>query len=187
MKFGTFALFALGFCAVTTTATAQQLRFATTAPGGVAATGNTLGLSKDTGLNGPGIRDSIGTFLTFAGGQDDFPLNAANPWPQGTTNDWKENGSAAVLSLPSETTVLYAELLWGGSFQYGTEDVTTFLDTPVTLERAGVTLGPDDEEEDADADATEDAAAPVEDGTLSVFRDFINTLDLDDFDRKKGN
>lgn len=140
MKFGTFALFALGFCAVTTTATAQQLRFATTAPGGVAATGNTLGLSKDTGLNGPGIRDSIGTFLTFAGGQDDFPLNAANPWPQGTTNDWTENGSAAVLSLPSETTVLYAELLWGGSFQYGTEDVTAFLDTPVTLERAGVTL-----------------------------------------------
>lgn len=55
------------------------------------------------------------------------------------------------------------------------------------MERAGVTLGPDDEEEDADADATEDAAAPVEDGTLSVFRDFINTLDLDDFDRKKGN
>ena len=55
------------------------------------------------------------------------------------------------------------------------------------MERAGVTLVPDDEGEDADADATEDTAAPVEDGTLSVFRDFINTLDLDDFDRKKGN
>ena len=68
MKFGTSALAALGFFTLTTAATAQQLRFTTTAPGGVVATGNTLGLSKDTNLNGPGTRDSIGTFLTLAGG-----------------------------------------------------------------------------------------------------------------------
>jgi MYXO-CTERM domain-containing protein/uncharacterized repeat protein (TIGR01451 family) len=133
MKFGTSALVALGFLTFTSAAAAQQLRFTTTAPGGVAATGNTLGLSKDTGLNGPGIRDSIGTFLTLGNGVDDSPPNPANPWPAGTTNDWTQNGSAAVLALPSETTVLYAELLWGGSFQYGVEDVTAQLGTPVSL------------------------------------------------------
>lgn len=140
MKFGTSALAALGFFTLTTAATAQQLRFTTTAPGGVVATGNTLGLSKDTNLNGPGTRDSIGTFLTLAGGQDDSPLNPANPWPMGTTNDWTKNGSSAALALPSETTVLYAELLWGGSFQYGAEDVSAFLDTPVTLAFGASTL-----------------------------------------------
>jgi MYXO-CTERM domain-containing protein len=140
MKYGTSALVALGFLTVTTAATAQQLRFGTTAPGGVAATGNTLGLSKDTNLNGPGIRDSIGTFLTLGGGQDDSPANPANPWPQGTTSNWTQNGSSAVLTLPGEVSVLYAELLWGGSFQYGAEDVTAFLETPVKLEFGGSAL-----------------------------------------------
>jgi len=118
---------------------AQELRFSTTEPGGIVSTGNTLGLAKDTNLNGPGIRDSIGTFLTLGGGTDDSPLNAANPWPAGTTNDWTQNGSAAELSLPVESTVLYAELLWGGSYQYG-EDVTAFLDDDVTLTAGGNTL-----------------------------------------------
>ncbi|WP_437710990.1 MYXO-CTERM sorting domain-containing protein [Sorangium sp. So ce448] len=35
-------------------ASATQLRFTTTAPGGIVATGNTLGLSKQLGANGPG-------------------------------------------------------------------------------------------------------------------------------------
>jgi MYXO-CTERM domain-containing protein len=122
------------------TAAAQELRFSETAPGGITATGNTLGLSKQENLNGPGIRDSIGTFLTLGNGSDDMPQNLANPWPPGTTYDWQQNGSSAVLTLPTETTVLYAELLWGGSFQYGTEDVTAFLDNPVTLTAGGNSL-----------------------------------------------
>ena len=140
MRSFTAALVGLGCLALSAGASAQQLRFGITTPGGVTATGNTLGLSKDTSLNGPGIRDSIGTFLSLQGGVDDEPLNAANPWPIGTTNDWKQNGSSAVLSLPSETTVLYAELLWGGSYQYGSEDVTASLGSPVTLASGGNTL-----------------------------------------------
>lgn len=57
------------------------------------------------------------------------------------------------------------------------------------MERAGVTLS--DGEGDAD---DEDSPVPetasgerISEEQLSVFRDFINTLDLDDFDRKKGN
>jgi len=126
-------------------ASATQLRFTTTAPGGIVATGNTLGLSKQLNANGPGIEDSIGTFLSLGGSVDDTPPNAANPWPAGTTADWTQNGSAADLVLPDEFDVLYAELLWGGSYNYG-EDVTAFLGSPVTLSTDGASLAaqPDD-------------------------------------------
>jgi bifunctional DNase/RNase len=64
------------------------------------------------------------------------------------------------------------------------------------MDKAGVTLGADDDEEDDELDdelagepGEEREATPraADDERLSVFRDFINTLDLDDFDRKKGN
>ncbi|NUP04771.1 MAG: hypothetical protein HOW73_01790 [Polyangiaceae bacterium] len=132
---GLLALVTVGFSA--TQAQAQELRYSTTAPGGVVAVGNTLGLSKASSANGPGTLDSIGTFIAADPTMvDDTPPNPANPWPMGTTSDWMENGSTAVLTLPSEVDVLYAELLWGGSYQY-VEDVTPFLDMPVSLELAG--------------------------------------------------
>ncbi|UQA58354.1 MYXO-CTERM sorting domain-containing protein [Polyangium aurulentum] len=117
---------------VPASASAQELRFTATVPGGITGTGNTLGLAKATNLNGPGDRDSIGTFLSLGDSVDDMPVNAANPWPMGTTFDWKANGSAAMLDLP-EAEVLYAELLWGGSYNYGGEDVTSALNSPVKL------------------------------------------------------
>lgn len=133
----------LAFAAATTApAQAQQLRYSTTAPGGIASTGNTLGLSKQFNANGPGIQDSIGTFLTLdTASADTVPLNAANPWPLGTTNDWTQNGSQAVLQLPSdgEVEVLYAELVWGGSFQY-IDDVSAFIDGSVTLSSGNDTV-----------------------------------------------
>ena len=50
------------------------LRFETTQPGNVIATGNTLGLSKQAGLNGPGTQDAIGTFITLdTASVDDTP------------------------------------------------------------------------------------------------------------------
>ena len=117
---------------------AQQLRYSTTTPGGIVSTGNTLGLSKQVNANGPGTEDSIGTFISLDTNSADLIPAAATPWPSGTTNDWMHNGSEAVLQLPSdgEVEVLYAELVWGGSFQYSSEDVSAFLDQPVTL-RAG--------------------------------------------------
>ena len=116
-------------------AEAQVLRFSTTAPGDIVAIGNTLGLAKETNLNGPGIRDSIGTFLSLGGSADNNPINLANPWPVGTTNDWTMSGSTANLSLPVESTVLYAELLWGGSYEYGTENVFADLGDSITLSK----------------------------------------------------
>ncbi len=58
------------------------------------------------------------------------------------------------------------------------------------MERAGVTLGAEDDDEEDEPSGAERPAAlegKVDEERLSVFRDFINSLDLDDFDRKKGN
>jgi uncharacterized repeat protein (TIGR01451 family) len=117
---------------------ATELRFSQTAAGQVVATGNTLGLSKELSLNGPGTEDAIGTFIALnAASTDTVPANAGNPWFAGTTNDWTQNGSAASLVLPPDAEVLYAELVWGGSFAYGTEDVSANLDDAVTLAFGG--------------------------------------------------
>lgn len=119
---------------------ASELRFNQTTAGHVVATGNTLGLSKQLNANGPGIEDSIGTFISLdPASVDDSPANPGNPWPGGTTGDWTVNGSDATLDLPLDVEVLYAELVWGGSTNYGTENVTASLDEPVTLG-----FGPDD-------------------------------------------
>lgn len=56
------------------------------------------------------------------------------------------------------------------------------------MERAGVTLNGDGDDEEAAATPAlemEGETAP-DDERLSVFRDFINTLDLDDFDKRQG-
>jgi bifunctional DNase/RNase len=58
------------------------------------------------------------------------------------------------------------------------------------MDKAGVILS-SDEDGESDAEGTSqpelERADDVDEERLSVFRDFINTLDLDDFDRKTGN
>ncbi len=129
---------------VSTPARAGELRFSITAKGGVVGTGNTLGLSKQAAANGPGTNDSIGTFLSpDANLVDLVPANPGNPWGMGTTSDWTLDGSSAVLDLPvssSGVEVVYAELVWAGSYFYGTENVSASLDVPVTLEAEGMTF-----------------------------------------------
>jgi bifunctional DNase/RNase len=57
------------------------------------------------------------------------------------------------------------------------------------MDKAGVMLSADEEEgEDGAPSPPElEQAESVDEERLSVFRDFINSLDLDDFDRKSGN
>ncbi|MBW2701821.1 MAG: DUF4215 domain-containing protein [Deltaproteobacteria bacterium] len=110
------------------------LRYESTSRGTLAVTGNTLGLSKQHDENGPGTEGSIGTFITTDTSLiDDAPTNPANPWPFGTTSNWTRNNSEAVLDLPIEGTVVYAELIWGGSYQDIDEDVIDSIDTPIHL------------------------------------------------------
>ncbi|HET8522144.1 MAG TPA: bifunctional nuclease family protein [Thermomicrobiales bacterium] len=62
----------------------------------------------------------------------------------------------------------------------------------MVMERAGVSLEGEGNESEEDAETpgeatTESTSAGVDEERLGVFRDFINTLDLDDFDRKRGS
>ncbi|MBU1170511.1 MAG: DUF11 domain-containing protein [Proteobacteria bacterium] len=102
-------------------------RYSTVANGAMSYTGNTLGLNKAANANAPGTSGAIGAFITLNNALRD------GTYPYGTTADWTLNASSAVLSLPSGSTVLYAELIWGGSYRYGTEDVTASLGTYVTF------------------------------------------------------
>ncbi|MGH2707862.1 MAG: hypothetical protein ACRDJK_06165, partial [Actinomycetota bacterium] len=102
-------------------------RYSTTNRGAVTFTGNTLGLSKRSNQNRPGIEDSIGTFITTN------LLSQDGTYPFGTTANWQQNNSSAVLNLPGGSTVLYAELIWGGTSNQGGENVTAFLNNAVSL------------------------------------------------------
>ncbi|MFO0549835.1 MAG: hypothetical protein U0271_15690 [Polyangiaceae bacterium] len=138
------ALLLGGVCFLSTGADAAELRFHTTQPGGVVATGNTLGLATDPLANGPGTGDSIGTFTSLdLTNFDATPPNPLNPWGAGTTNNWQLNGSDAVLSLPQNAEILYAELVWGGSYNYGGENVLADIDTSVNLSFGGDALSID--------------------------------------------
>jgi len=103
------------------------LRFTTTDNGGILFTGNTLGLSKAPGVNQPGTQDSIGAFITI-----DNSLQVGNYLP-GTTLAWQQDSSTAFLDLPANSTVLYAELVWSGSFGFNNQITGDTFNTPVTL------------------------------------------------------
>lgn len=129
------------------TAEAQVLRFSKTAAGAIASTGNTLGLAKASNSNGPGTSNSIGTFIALdPNAVDDMPVSSASPWGKGTTADWTKNGSTGNLAVPAGAEVLYAELVWGGSYNYGGETLSAAqLNTPVTITANGdsITVMPD--------------------------------------------
>lgn len=124
-------------------------RFAVTAHGGLRVAGNTLGLSCANGSNAPGTQGSIGTFLTVDPLQvDNAPPPGWPPGPPGTTSSWLLNSSDALLDLPAGASVLHAELVWGGSYNYGVENVSASLDNAVALSFEGgqaVEVEPDPE------------------------------------------
>jgi hypothetical protein len=111
-------------------------RYTAIANGAVTFTGNALGLDSEPNQNGQGTSGSIGTFITTnTGSRDITPLPTTAPqFPFGTTNDWRQNGSQAVLRLPAGARVLHAELIWGGTFAGDVTSVGTPL--PLVVERS---------------------------------------------------
>jgi hypothetical protein len=85
-------------------------RFSSTDNGGIAFTGNSMGLGKATRENSHGKNDSIGAFITTNQNLQ------VNQYPPCTTLLIEENSSASVLDLPSGSKVIYAELVWSGSY-----------------------------------------------------------------------
>lgn len=103
-------------------------RFSTIANGAVTFTGNTIGLNKQAGANAPGTSGAIGTFIAA-----NNPTSVDGTYPAGTTAAWLSNASQAVLVVPTGSTVLYAELIWSGSYSYGGENVSTVLNNSITF------------------------------------------------------
>lgn len=100
-------------------------RFPITIRGAITFTGNALGLSQLQNANQPGTQGSIGAFIS-AGLSTSY-----NRFPIGTTSDYTLNKSEALLRLPAGSTVLYAELIWGGNAKTNTYSVVSKLDDPI--------------------------------------------------------
>ncbi len=121
------------------------LRYAVNAErGAMTFIGNALGLNKancvnDVGIDVPprDITDSIGAFITIDPTQQvgsyAFIDALSTGGPAYTTLDWTKNSSSAVLSLslPAGSVVLYAELIWSGSYGY-------FCGNPISGTQFGV-------------------------------------------------
>lgn len=97
------------------------------ATGAITFTGNTLGLSRSENAGVPGTLDSIGAFTTTSA------ASQYGTYPVGTTSNYQLNSSAAVLVLPAGSTVLYAELIWGGTYVNGNVNLTSAINNPVSL------------------------------------------------------
>ncbi len=95
--------------------------------GAITFTGNAIGLNKATNTNAPGTSGAIGTFVAAGAVTQD------GTYPVGTTSTWQANASRAVLTIPTGSVVLYAELIWSGSYSYGGENVSASLGTNVTF------------------------------------------------------
>ncbi|CAG7651182.1 hypothetical protein PAESOLCIP111_06263 [Paenibacillus solanacearum] len=86
-----------------------------------------MGLSRSEVSGVPGTADSIGAFIT---------TNTAlryGAYPFGTTDNYLLNSSSAILTLPAGSSVLYAELIWGGTYVNGTTNLTAAINNPVTF------------------------------------------------------
>ena len=116
-------------------------RYSNIKNGGIVFVGNTLGLSKAPNANSPGVLGSIGAFTSV-----DTSLQV-NGFPAGTTLDYTKNSSAAQLSLPPGSTVLYAELVWGGLFRSTANNISAVLDNAVqfTTPLGANSILPDDQ------------------------------------------
>ncbi|SDT13835.1 conserved repeat domain-containing protein [Paenibacillaceae bacterium GAS479] len=102
-------------------------RFFLNSNGAITYTGNTLGLSRSDTVGVPGTVDSIGAFVTIDTSQ------TFGAYPPGTTGDYTLDSSSAILQLPLGSTVLYAELIWGGMYINQGVDLSAFIDNSVSF------------------------------------------------------
>ncbi|WP_372632778.1 hypothetical protein, partial [Cohnella sp.] len=105
------------------------LRFTGNDTGAITFTGNTLGLSRSSTDGVPGTRDYIGAFTTV-----DTSMQFGS-YPPGTTSDFNLDSATAFLRLPAGSRVLYAELVWAGTYNVtgGTNNYFAFIDKSVWM------------------------------------------------------
>lgn len=104
-----------------------QLRYKDTTRGAIVFTGNGLGLNTFTNITPNPINGSIDAYTTTDQTQQ------VPGYPSGTTRDWTRNSSTAVLDVPADAEVLYAELIWGANYENSRNTLTveSLLNTPV--------------------------------------------------------
>lgn len=102
-------------------------RYSDVKKGGILFCGNTLGLSKAPNQNQPGTEGSIGAFTSL-----DTSMQVGT-FPAGTTLDYANNGSRANLTLPAGSTILYAELVWGGLFRSSVNTVSALINNSISF------------------------------------------------------
>ncbi|MEG2810939.1 MAG: DUF3794 domain-containing protein [Clostridium sp.] len=108
-------------------------RYSVETTGAMTFTGNTLGLSQLLDTNQAGPNNSIGAFTSLD------TLLQVPTFPPGTTLNYTQNGSEATLVIPPGSTVLYAELIWGGNYAYDYQDTSVIpLPPPVSQDLSGV-------------------------------------------------
>ncbi|WP_256252558.1 hypothetical protein [Paenibacillus sp. UNC496MF] len=95
--------------------------------GAITFTGNTLGLSRSTTEGVPGTQDSIGAFVTTN------TTSRFGTYPFGTTNNYVVNNASANLVMPAGSSVVYAELIWGGTYVVPGVNLSSAINNPVTL------------------------------------------------------
>lgn len=117
-----------------------ELIYTTTTKGAMTFTGNTSGLSQDAYVNEPGTVGSIGAF-TSLNPKLKVPFFAYGDY--GTTLNYEENGSDAKLVIPKNSTVLFAQLIWGGLYHVD-YDGSTILDLSDLLDQSVTFTTPDD-------------------------------------------
>lgn len=110
------------------------LRYNTTDNGGISYTGNTLGLSKLVDKSDAGTSDGIGAFITTEQPLPPPVGTYINDGTQaGTTLSYIKNSSSGILDLPPASRVLYAELIWSGSYSFYSEITGTEPNGPVSI------------------------------------------------------
>lgn len=158
--------------AFATSAAAETLRFKGVVEGGLSVTGNSLGLSKKTGVNEAGTEDSIGALIAGTGAVGDFP--------SGTTLDWTQDESGSWLVLPPGAEVVYAELVWGGSYDVGGENLLASLGSTVDLSKggAGLAVAPDPD--------TAETVSITAEGGFQV-REYMRSAEVTEFVAENGS
>ncbi len=114
-------------------------RFSSNANGAITFTGNTLGLDSSAAFATPGTRGSQGAFINSnnPAAWGTYPANTVGASAASSTL-WSQNASQANLVVAPGSTVLYAELIWGGVWSAGGATLTPAqLDSAVTFTTPG--------------------------------------------------
>ncbi|EDS76844.1 conserved repeat domain protein [Clostridium botulinum C str. Eklund] len=90
--------------------------FSKNANGAITFTGNSLGLSKTPDSQDMGTASAIGAYITTN------TSDIVSTYPNGTTLSYTSNSSSARLTIPEGSTILRAEIIWGGTCQVQYED-----------------------------------------------------------------